>query len=143
MFQRPENVRPVQAWRNSRAGAHRGPLRLTHAGFNEPDVCDEYNDGARHLSRGFARARSMREFISASVLPLLSKSDLSSSSDKKSEVRMNGPLEPSVFIRKMKNCSGSIPLTLATPNLSFGIVIPRFTAPSFVSNSGTNTVHVN
>ena len=63
----------------------------------------------------------MREFISASVLPLLSKSDLSSSSDKKSEVGMNGPLEPSAFIRKMKNCSGSIPLTLATPNLSLAL----------------------
>jgi hypothetical protein len=55
MFQRPENVRPVQAWRNSRAGAHRGPLRLTHAGFNEPDVCDEYTTVLGTLSRICAR----------------------------------------------------------------------------------------
>jgi hypothetical protein len=28
---------------------------------------------------------------------------------------MSGPFEPSVFIKKIKNCSGSTPLTLATP----------------------------
>ena len=57
----------------------------------------------------------MRASIAASLIPLFDKSDLSSSSDKKSEVRMNG-VEPSAFIRKMKNRSGSLPLTLATPH---------------------------
>ena len=63
----------------------------------------------------------MRASISASLMPLFAKSDLSSSSDKKSEVRMNG-VEPFAFIRKMKNRSGSLPLTFATPHFLFGIV---------------------
>ncbi len=62
----------------------------------------------------------MRASISASLMPLFAKSDLRSFSDKKSEVRMNG--EPLVFIRKTKNCSGSLPLALATPHFLFGIL---------------------
>jgi hypothetical protein len=65
-------------------------------------------------------ACSMRASISASLMPLFAKSDLSPSSDKKFEVRMNG--EPVVFIRKKKNCSGSLPLTLATPHFLFYIL---------------------
>ena len=57
----------------------------------------------------------MRASISASLIPLFDKSDLSYFSDKKSEVRMNA-VEPFSFIRKMKNRSGSLPLTLATPH---------------------------
>jgi hypothetical protein len=67
-------------------------------------------------------ACSIKNSISASVMPLCAKSVLSSSSDKKSEVRMNGPVVPCAVIRKMKNCSGLIPLTLATPHFLFGIV---------------------
>ena len=62
----------------------------------------------------------IRASISASLIPLFAKSDLSSSSDKKSEVRMNA-VEPFAFIRKMKNRSGSLSLTLATPHFLFDI----------------------
>ena len=54
----------------------------------------------------------MRAFISASLIPLFAKSNLSASSDKKSEARTIERCNA----RKMKNCSGSAPLTLATPH---------------------------
>ena len=71
----------------------------------------------------------MRASISASLIPLFARSDLSSSSNKKFEVRMNA-VEPLPFIRKMKNRSGSLPLTLATPHFLFGIVLFRVQLPT-------------
>jgi hypothetical protein len=59
----------------------------------------------------------MSSRISVSHMPLFSKSDLSSRSDKKSEARRLA----TGTARKMKNRSGSAPLTFATPHFLIGI----------------------
>ena len=60
----------------------------------------------------------MRAFISPSLIPLFAKSNLSPSSDKKSEARTIERCNA----KKMKNCSGLLPLTLATPHFLLGIM---------------------
>jgi hypothetical protein len=59
----------------------------------------------------------MRASISASLMPLFAKSDLSPSSDNKCEARTIERCNA----RKMKNCSGLLPLTLATPHFLLGM----------------------